>query len=344
MKKDHSALIANDDLCNYFSSSARANSLSHAYILLGAKGTGKHTLARIIASAVNCERRTDPESAVPCRSCSSCKRIMDGNSADVIIIGRDDKATVGVESIRFIKSDVSVYPNDGDFKVYIIEDAHLMTKQAQNALLLSLEEPPPYAMFILLCENTESILETIKSRAPILRMKAPTEEEAISYLKENHPSARSFIANSRDEFEQIYLASEGSIGRILELIGSAEKKQILQNRALALSLIDAVATHTLSSKFSDVLAMFAQKRDERDKLLDQLKDVQSALRDLLAIKKSESPKMIFFTDSSLAEELSYSFSARQIADIYEGAEKARQALLRNANVKLTVINFLSSMI
>lgn len=345
MERSFSNIIANDDLCSYFANSIRNNSTSHAFILLGAKGTGKHTLARQIAAALSCECKEDHARAIPCLECNSCKKIMDGNSPDVIYISREeDKATLGIDPIRFIRDDVSYYPNDGEYKVYIIEDAHTMTTQAQNAFLLTLEEPPSYVVFILLCENTENILDTIKSRAPILRMKTPSEEEAIDFFKANNPTIRNFISNYPDDFKQIYLASGGSIGRIIELATSSERKQILQNRMLAQKLIEAVAHRTLSSDFAEISGAFSQKKDEREKIVAQLTEIQSALRDIMVLKKADEPKMTFFTDIHFAEELSYCFSTQKITEIIENTEKARLALLKNANVKLTVINYLSSLL
>ena len=338
-------IIGNDDLYNYFTSCAKANSLSHAYILLGAKGTGKRTLARLIAAAANCEKRKNTDSQVPCFECSCCKHILSDNSADISYISREkDKASIGVEPIRYIKTDVAVYPNDGEFKVYIIEDAHTMTAQAQNALLLTLEEPPPYVIFILLCEHVETILDTIKSRAPILRMKTPDKDQVIEYLKEHNPSARTFINNSPEEFDQIYMASAGSIGKILELIGSSERKQILQNREFVTQLVEAVAHRTVARDFANLMSLLTQKRDEREKVIGQLTEFQSALRDLLVIKKADEPCMTFFVDRAYAEELSYSLSAQKIAEIITLTENTRLSILRNANIKLTLTNFLSSLI
>ena len=345
MKNNFSGIISNDKLCDYFASAIESNSLSHAYILLGAKGTGKHTLARLVAAAVNCEKKGDSAASIPCLECISCKKIMENISPDITYVSREeDRATIGVDPIRFIKEDVAYFPNDGDYKIYIIEDAHTMTPQAQNAFLLTLEEPPSYALFILLCEHTETILETIKSRAPILRMTTPEKDEAIEFLKANHPAARSFINNSPDEFEQIYMAANGSIGRILELIGSNEKKQVLQSRELTQKLIEAIAHQTLSSEFAEICSMFSQKRDEREKIVAQLSEIRSALRDLTVIKKAEAPKMIFFTDMEYAEELSYCFSTQKLMQIAESTEKARTSLLKNANVRLTVVNYLSELI
>ena len=345
MNNNHLNIIGNDDLYQYFTSCAKANSLSHAYILLGAKGTGKHTLARLIAASANCEKRTSEDENIPCCECASCKKILANNSADVTYISREkDRATIGVDPIRLIKTDIAVYPNDGDFKVYIIEDAHTMTVQAQNALLLTLEEPPSYVIFILLCEHTETLLETIKSRAPMLRMKTPEKSEVIEYLKANHPSARTFINNSPEEFDEIYMAAAGSIGRILELIASSERKHILQSRELVGRFIEAVAHRTVARDFAELLSIFPQKRDEREKLIFQLAQIELALRDLMVIKKADEPSMTFFTDINYAEELSYCISVQRIAEIIALVENARASLLRNANIKLTLTNLLSKLI
>lgn len=345
MSKINSVIIANDELCSYFSSSSKSDTMPHAFILLGAKGTGKRTLARLVAAMLNCENKASENESLPCFECDNCKKILSGNSADVITVSREeDRATLGVEPIRFIKEDVAFYPNDGNFKVYIIEDAHTMTAQAQNAFLLTLEEPPSYAVFILLCEHTETILDTIKSRAPIIRMKTPSREQALNYLIEAHPSVKAFISNSPEEFDQLYLESKGSIGRILELIGSNEKKQILENRELTMKLINAIASHSLARDFAEIASAFSQKKDERERIVTQLLQIQAALRDLVVIKKADEPKMIFFADIKVAEELSYSFSIQKLSTMIESAENARMALLRNANTKLTVTNFLSSLI
>ncbi len=345
MKNNHLGIIGNDDLYNYFTSCAKANSLSHAYILLGAKGTGKHTLAKLIAAAINCDNKMDIDATIPCEECNSCRKILSNNSADITYISREkDKATIGIDPIRYIKSDVAVYPNDGDFKVYIIEDAHTMTPQAQNALLLTLEEPPSYVVFILLCEHTETILETIKSRAPIIRIKTPSKDETIEYLKENNPSARNLINNSPAEFDEIYMAASGSIGRILELISSSERKQILKNRELVGRLVEAIAHRTVARDFAEILALFPQKREDREKVILQLQEFESALRDLIVIKKADSPSMMFFTNREYAEELSYGISVQKLTQIIALCENARLSLLRNANIKLTLTDFLSSLI
>ena len=149
-----SDMVGNEALRLRLARDVREKTLSHAYLLEGARGSGKHMLALRIAMALACEHREEHSSPLPCMHCASCKKILDGNSPDVIWLRREDKATVGVEGVRRIRSDVYVAPHELDAKIYIIEDAHLMTTQAQNALLLTLEEPPSYVLFLLLCGHT----------------------------------------------------------------------------------------------------------------------------------------------------------------------------------------------
>ena len=147
--------------------------------------------------------------------------------------------------------------------------------------------------------------------------------------------------NSPDEFDQLLKASGGSIGKIVELIDGNERKQILHNRKIAATLISSLADRTLSSSFADIFMMFSQKRDE---LSIQLNEIRLAARDLMLMKKSDNPPLVFFTDESFAEELSYSFSLKALSDLLDSTEEAREAIIRNANIRLTLINFLTSLL
>ena len=182
MKRFFEDIAANEALREQLGTEILASRLPHAYILEGSRGSGKHTLALRIAAALSCQRSEDSSAPLPCMNCPSCKKILDGNSPDVIFVHREDTATLGVDIIRNVRNDVWIAPNDTDFKIYIIEDAHLMTEQAQNALLLTLEEPPEYVRFLLLCESAEMLLETIRSRAPTLHTEPVAQNVMDSYL------------------------------------------------------------------------------------------------------------------------------------------------------------------
>ena len=188
-------LIGNDALRARLADDVRRATLSHAYIIEGAGGSGKKTLAQALCAALVCEHRDGVE--FPCRTCLSCRKVFERNSPDVICIGRGDKASIGVDDVRFLRSDALVPPNDGENKVYVIQDADTMTDAAQNALLLTLEEPPPYVLFLLLCENAASLLETVRSRAVRLRMHLVPNDKLWAHLLKND---RSFSALSEGAF------------------------------------------------------------------------------------------------------------------------------------------------
>ena len=163
-------LIGNERIRSLFADALKREGAAHAYVLEGPRGSGRHTAARQIAAASLCENRRDPSYPLPCGRCASCRKVLGGKSVDVMTVSRGDRATLGVEAVRAVRDSLWVTPNDGEKKFYIIEDAHLMTQQAQNALLLSLEEPPEYVTFLLLAEDASLLLETVRSRAPVLRM------------------------------------------------------------------------------------------------------------------------------------------------------------------------------
>lgn len=175
--------------------------LSHAYVLEGPQGSGKHTLARALAASLVCENR-DKDGPLPCGTCLRCRKIFRDICPDFITVRREeDKTTLGIEPIRSLRTDIHIYPNELDYKFYMVEDADTMTVQAQNAFLLTLEEPPAYGVIFLLCENSRALLETVRSRAQTLRLQPLTAEEIAERPEE--------IAARRKDAEQfLRLASD----------------------------------------------------------------------------------------------------------------------------------------
>lgn len=331
-----SGLVGNDTLKKRLGAEIRSGSLAHAYIIEGRKGCGKHTVARIIAAAISCEHRDSAPDTVPCRTCESCRKILGDLSQDVITVRREDgKATLGVEVIRALREGVAIVPGELDRKIYVIEDGDLMTEQAQNALLLTLEEPPPFVLFLLLCENARSLLDTIRSRAPTLRVEPLSHAEVDSYLTENEPRARVVKNTAEEEYRAILTASDGSIGEALRLLDPKARKHFLDERARVEAFVDACAERKPAGALIPLLSAFPQKRIE---LVSSLSLVMTALRDLIALSRADDPHLCFYTDRETAAEKAASFSLSTLASIFEATDRAIDALLCNANVSLTVVN------
>ena len=197
-------IIANIELRRRLYDDIRHGTLAHAYIIEGKSGSGRHTLAKHIIAALACERN---EEKLPCGECLSCRHIFEDKCPDVMTRGKEDKASVGIHAIRTLKNTISAVPNDLDFKAYIIEDADTLTMQAQNAFLLTLEQPPTEVFFFILCENARSLLETIRSRAAILRTEPIPHQEIGAFIcsesieKSIRDTARSFKNSQPSEFE-----------------------------------------------------------------------------------------------------------------------------------------------
>ena len=333
MKQAFTDVVGNGHLKQKLLDDILQKRLSHAYILEGSFGTGKHTLALRIAAALSCESSHDPSLPLPCMRCPSCRKILGGNSPDVIYVNRKEKATLGVDEIREVRADVYIPPNDLEIKLYIIEDAHLMTTQAQNALLLTLEEPPSYVLFLLLCESAAPLLETVRSRAPTLRTRAVEPEEMREHLQKNSESFRTLQKDSPYELEEILAASDGSIGRALTLLDPATRDPILKKRKLARDFIKLLSEKRNSLSTLRFIKALGEKRDE---LILELQMIRLSLRDLMVLKQSEHAALCFFANREEALNLSDSFTTPRLLKLCDGLENAIDKLRMNANVRLTL--------
>lgn len=332
-------MVGNERLKERLLHDILANRLAHAYILEAPAGCGKHTLAMQIAAALSCENRSVDGLPLPCRDCPSCRKILSGNSPDVIVVGREDRTTLGVDVIRKMHNDVYVAPNELDCKIYIIEDAHTMTVQAQNAFLLTLEEPPAHVRFFLLCESTALLLETVRSRAPTLRLQLLSAEDVGAYLLKTEASARMLSAQAPEELRELTVASEGSIGKAKKLLDPKQRRPILEQRAAALDLMRLCEGHHNSAAMLTFFNGLGQKRDE---LIDTVNVMLLCVRDLFLCKQTESAPICFFASREDATELSYRFSSPELLKIINALTDAIDRLRANANVRLTVTELVIS--
>lgn len=194
---------------NMLKTAVSNNKLSHAYIFTGPRGTGKTSTAKIFAKTINCENSKD---GIPCGECTICKNI--NNNADIIEI--DAASNNGVDEIRELINNVKIAPSFSKYKVYIIDEVHMMTQSAFNALLLTLEEPPAHVIFILATTNIESVPITILSRCQRYDFKKIDDQDIILHLKSI--CEKESIEISEDAIQEIAYLSDGGLRDALSIL------------------------------------------------------------------------------------------------------------------------------
>lgn len=177
--KDFEEIAGQKEIVKTLKASLRNGKTSHAYLFTGPRGVGKTTIARLIAKGVNCLKNGVTDE--PCNECENCLSINDGSFMDMIEI--DAASNRGIDEIRQLKEKINYQPVKGRKKIYIIDEVHMLTKEAFNALLKTLEEPPEHVIFILATTEADKILPTIISRCQRYDFKALSPNEMKEKLK-----------------------------------------------------------------------------------------------------------------------------------------------------------------
>lgn len=198
--------LGRENIARLFENSIKNDRLSQAYIITGEKGMGKKTVARYIASLILCESHT------ACGKCPSCMSMQKGSHPDLVFLKRDeDKASLGVENVRAVKTEVYTRPAMSDYKVILVEEMHLATTQAQNSMLKMIEEPPERVVFLMLANTMSPILPTIASRSVITEL-SPLGTDVLKRI-------------SPDSDYEIGMCG-GNPGRLLKLSGDEDYREM----------------------------------------------------------------------------------------------------------------------
>lgn len=317
---DFQNIIGNNSLKTLISSHIRSKTLSHAYIIEGLVGSGKKTLAKEISKALCCENKND---SLPCQKCRSCLRTDEGYNTDIYTLSKGDKATISVDDVREMTQTLGYYPDDGDVKIYIIEDSERMTVQAQNALLLSLEEPPSYVVFLLLTVDASLLLETVRSRAQTLKTETFSASFVANWLR-SLPEAK---RHSDEEISTAASVSRGALGAALSTLTEKSSKSAAITSD-ASTLIDLLCKDSKSEAIIFASGL-KYSRAEFELFFDY---AVFAVRDLLSAK-CNSDTTVFYADTETAKDKSSRTRITKLMRIYDALLSARDDITQsNAHI------------
>ena len=273
--------------------------IAHAYLFAGPRGTGKTSTARILAKALNCEHGPTPN---PCGECDNCRRIAEGSSMDVFEI--DAASNRGIDEIKALRDQLAFTPVDCRYKVYIIDEVHMLTTEAFNALLKTLEEPPSHVIFILATTDPHKIPATIHSRCQRFDFRRVTVEEIVQHLA--MVAQGSGLEADEDALRLIAIQSEGGMRDALSLLdqcGVMAKKitavtvrEILGivGREALRALVEAIGRQDVPLALSQLAALLEQGKDVRQIVTELIE----YLRALLLFKAVPQYNEVYLTDTA----------------------------------------------
>ena len=313
-------VVGHKDILKYISSAVENNRVSHAYILNGERGSGKRMLANLFATTLLCESGNSE----PCGKCHSCRQAESGNHPDIIRVTHEKPNSISVDDIRTqVNNTVDIKPYQGPYKVYIIPQADLMTPQAQNAILKTIEEPPAYAVFLLLTENAEMLLPTINSRCVMLKLRNIKDTLIRKYLMENL-EIPDYKADMCTAFAQ------GNVGRAIMLANSDHFNEI---REEAVQLLK----HISEMELNEIVAAVKNISVYKLEITDYLDIIMIWYRDVLLYKATkEIDKVVFKDQLQSIKEQARKSSYEGIELILESLEKAKARLKANVNFDLVM--------
>ena len=313
-------VVGHKDILKYISSAVENNRVSHAYILNGERGSGKKMLANLFAMTLLCETGDNE----PCGKCHSCKQAESGNHPDIIRVTHEKPNSISVDDIRTqVNNTVDIKPYQGPYKVYIIPQADMMTPQAQNAILKTIEEPPSYAVFLLLTENAETLLPTINSRCVMLKLRNIKDTLIKKYLMENL-EIPDYKADMCTAFAQ------GNMGRAIMLANSDHFNEI---REEAIQLLK----HISEMELNEIVAAVKNISVYKLEITDYLDIIMIWYRDVLLYKATkEIDKVVFKDQLQSIKEQARKSSYEGIELILESLEKAKARLKANVNFDLVM--------
>ncbi|MDO4475384.1 MAG: DNA polymerase III subunit delta' [Lachnospiraceae bacterium] len=313
-------IIGHEQTVMQLKASLREGRVSHACIIEGNPGSGRRTLALAYAAALECEVLTDDS----CTECTSCRQAASHNHPDIIWITHEKPSVISVDEVRTqLVGDIQIKPYSGKYKIYIMPEAEKMNQAAQNALLKTLEEPPAYAVILLLTANASSLLETIRSRCVHYQLR-PLEDELVRKTVMQRMEVPDYHAALCAAFGQ------GSIGKALQLAGS---ENFVQLRDMALRIVAKAPTMSIAALAAEVKEVTEYKVTIHDFL-----DILSIwYRDVLYFKATRQTDRLIMPDQiPMIRRAASKCSYEGVEMILEALDKAKARLDANVSFDLTM--------
>ena len=314
-------IIGQESIKKHLQTAIKTGNLSHAYIINGEYGSGRQTIASALAKTIQCQSKTDDTDA--CGVCTSCKQAESHNHPDIKYITHD-KTSISVNDIREqLNNDISIKPYSSEYKIYIIPDANKMTEQAQNALLKTIEEPPVYAIIILLTENCDSLLPTIRSRCVTLTMNPVEKDKICTYLENKFQL----------EPEQAQIAANYCQGNIGKAIRFASSSDFIEMKNQVLKLLKNLDSMDIASIIDTIKEFSTHKND----INDYLDLMLLWYRDVLMFKVTKDANLLLYSDEySAISEQATKRDYENIENIIAAIDKAKVRLKANVNFDVTI--------
>lgn len=313
-------IIGHEEIIRHLKNAIETGKVSHSYILTGEAGSGKKLIAGTFAMTLQCEKG----GTEPCQTCDSCKKAIGKNHPDIIMVSHEKPGSISIDEIRDqVIHDVAIKPYCSPYKIYIIPDADLMTPQAQNALLKTIEEPPEYAVIMLLTSNGESLLPTIRSRCVRLDLKVVDDSLIKKYLME-HLHVPDYQAEIDVSF------AHGSVGKAEKAATSQEFSDMTKKALELLENVNKMEVYELTDEIKSLST-------EKQNIEDYLDIFLFWFRDVLMFKATrEIDNLVFKQEINFIKEQASERSYENIEKILDALEKVKVRLRANVNQELAL--------
>lgn len=313
-------IIGQEQIKAHLQNALTTKKISHAYILNGEKSSGKEYIAKVFAMALQCEHGE----VEPCQECHACKQALSDNQPDIIRVTHEKPNTIGVDDIRMqINNDVAIKPYSSPYKIYIVNEAEKMTPQAQNALLKTLEEPPEYAVILLLTSNVNALLSTILSRCVMLNMKPVADEKVRKFLMEE-------LCVPDYKADVCVAFARGNIGKAKALASSEEFENIKGEALSLLKYIQDMELHEIVAAIKKISEYKLEVNDYFDIMAIWYRDV------LLFKATKDANHLVFREELGALRKCAQRSSYEGIETIINALDTAKRRLEANVNFELVM--------